>query len=614
MPGQNPNTKTLFYLLVLAALTLIAYSNIFKAGFISWDDADFTINNKDVREFNIKAFFSRSYLGNYSPLTMISFSADYHFGKGDPRFYHIHNVLLHIAVSCLVFFLANRLQKNSFVSFFTALVFALHPVQTESVSWISERKNLVCGLYYILCLIIYTFYVKNLHFKTYFLVAFAFLLALFSKGMAVSIPVSLLAIDLWMNREPDKKMLAEKIPFFILSFIFGIIAIKAQATASFLKTDMEFTMISKIFYSGYAYMLYLLKVFLPVHLSVIYPYPEFSLNIFYGMGLFLFLFSVFLFFYSLKKKRRFIAGSILFFVGNLFFVLQFIRQGAVLIADHYLYIAILGIVFPFFFWLFSIRVPKNMIAISCAVIVIILTGAAHKRNTVWKDEITFWKDVAEKYPRSEIALSSLGSAYMKKGEATIALNYLNQAIAYNPSYFKAYYNRGLLYAQNKYYKEALADFTKAAGQEGYLKPYVSRAEVYYQLKDYSKAFADAEKVLKSDPGNVGANFVIAQCYSELNQLDKALVHFTRCIELNNLEYSFYFKRAIVFGKMQKFNECLNDLNMALQMDPSSAEAHYWKGVAKVNLRKDPCADFQTALKYGFEAAREPLLKYCREAP
>jgi tetratricopeptide (TPR) repeat protein len=609
MLKKNPDTNQILCILLITAVTLLAYSNVFNAGFISWDDMDFTIHNKDVHEFDIRAFFTRSYLGNYSPLTMISFSIDYYLGKENPALYHVHNILLHIINSILVFFLIKGLHKNPFVALFTAMVFALHPIQTESVSWISERKNLVCALYYILCMIVYTGYVKNRNNKNYSLVFGLFLLALFSKGMAVSIPLSLLAIDLWMDRKYDKKILLEKIPFFILSLIFGIIAIKAQATASFLKSDSNFTVANTILFSGYAYLFYLVKVFIPVNLSVVYPYPKADLNILYFTGLLLFFTSLLLFFYSLRKKKKFLAGSILFFVGNLFFVLQFIKQGAVLMADHYLYIALLGIVFPLFSFLFSVT-PKNFIITICSLICIVLMGTTYKRNTVWKDEVTFWKDVSLKYPNSEVALSSLGSIYMKTGETTKALNYFNRAISINPSYFKAYYNRGLLYAKNKYFREAINDFTKATQQEGYLKPYVSRAEIYYQIKDYSKAFSDAEKVLKTEPDNVGANFIIANCYSELNQLDKALIHYNKCIALNNKEYSFYFKRAIVFGKLQKFNDCLNDLDQAIQLDPRSGEAFYWKGVAKTNLQQDPCSDFRQAYKLGFNAAQEPVLKYC----
>lgn len=611
MLKQILNKTNVLYLALIFVAVFIAYCNVIFADFISWDDADFTVNNKDVRAFDVKAFFSSFYLGNYTPLTMVSFSIDYLFGKDSSWVYHFHNIFLHGLVSILVFFLFNSIQSDKKISLFTALIFALHPMQTESVSWISERKNLVCGFFYLLTLLSYVRYVKTENAKTYFIVVITFICALFSKGMAVSIPFTLLALDIWLNRTFTKKIILEKIPFVILSIIFGIIAIKAQSSAGFLKIDQDFSLLQKIQYSGYAFMQYALKLFFPLGLSAVYPYPNSGLNFVFVSGILFFLIILFLLFYTLKTNRKIVAGGLLLFVGNIIFVLQFFAQGAVLMADHYVYIASLGIIFPSVIFIFSLAKRTNFSILASSLLVVVCLSATHFRNNIWKNTIVFWEDVVKKYPNSEIALSSLGAEYMLRNNDSKAINCLNKAVDLNPNYLKAYYNRGLFYAKKMFLKEALFDFTKAIGLGNYSKAYLARAEVYYNLKNYPKAFSDLEFVLKEDASNLGANFVSGNCYSDLNQLEKAIICYNKCISINPNESTFYLKRAIALGKQQKFTECLNDLNSCTNLNPDFAEAYYWKGVAKVILKQNPCSDLQKALNLGYVAARDSYYKYCK---
>jgi tetratricopeptide (TPR) repeat protein len=605
------NKSTIWHLLFVSILVLLSYSNVVFAGFISWDDADFTINNKDVQSFNLNAFFSNFYLGNYSPFTMISFSVDYFFGKENTWVYHFHNIILHISNSVLVYILIGKLQDNKRIAFMVALLFAIHPIQCESVSWVSERKNVLCGLFYLLTLLSYISYTKDTSYKKYLLVLFTFLCSLFSKGMAVSLPISLIAIDLWMHRPFLKKNLIEKLPFFIVSFVFGIIAIKAQASASFLKTDANFGFIQNIWFSSYSFMLYVLKIFFPIHLSAIYPYPKTGFNILFIVGFVFFVLFLYVLINSIRKKQNLLAGGLLFFLGNIIFVLQFIAQGAVLMADHYCYIAIIGIIFPVVVLLFKYLKKTETIIPVCSFILIVFLYASYSRNQVWKNNISFWTDIVNKYPNSHIALSSLGSEYMRIGDNVKAGSYLNKAIITNPNYLQGYYNRGLFYAKNNRFEEAISDFTKALSIKNYTKAYVARAAAYRERKEYAKALSDVNFILSYEPNNIKAIYILANCYNDLNELDKALFFYDKIISLAPKEADFYLKKAVVLGKQQRFSACLDYLTICTNLDPNFAEAYYWKGVAKVNLKQNPCSDFSTALSLGFETARKPLMSFCK---
>ena len=140
--------------LLLAAIA-VAYSKVFHAGFLSWDDYEYVVHNKDISGFglaNIAAWFSRFYIGNYHPLTIFSYALDHLMGGTKPFVYHFTDLLLHAGNAIVLYFFVNRLQPQKMVGLFVALLFALHPVQTESVSWVAERKTELCALFYLLAL------------------------------------------------------------------------------------------------------------------------------------------------------------------------------------------------------------------------------------------------------------------------------------------------------------------------------------------------------------------------------------------------------------------------------------------------------------------------------
>jgi len=200
---------------------------------------------------------------------------------------------------------------------------------------------------------------------------------------------------------------------------------------------------------------------------------------------------------------------------------------------------------------------------------------------------------------------------MKRKEYTLSEKYYNKSIYENSNSHKSFYNRALLYSMTNETKKAIADYTKAIELANYYKAYIGRANIYYLLKDFPKAINDAEKALVLNSNNAKANFVLANCYDDLNELDKALYYYNQAISSNTEDASFYLRRGILFGKKQQFDFCLNDLETCTTLQANYAEAYYWKGVAKVNLKQNPCFDLKKALALGFLEAEKPLYKYCQ---
>lgn len=221
---------------VIAIITILFYLPSINNGFVNWDDVEAITENPHIRFLNFKWMFTTFHTGNWIPLTWFSFALDYAFGKLDPRVYHFHNLLLHVINTVLVFFLSLKILKLVvstkskddssrsclWTAALTALLFALHPIHAESVAWITERKDLLCGMFFFASLLVYLDYISSDKGKTgkWWLCLGFFALALLSKPMAITLPFVLLLLDIWpLHRLNWPQILWEKAPFFYCQFL-----------------------------------------------------------------------------------------------------------------------------------------------------------------------------------------------------------------------------------------------------------------------------------------------------------------------------------------------------------------------------------------------------------
>lgn len=587
---------------------VIAYLRVFSAGFISWDDPELVLNNRDVHQFSLRAFFSGSYTGNYMPLTMLGYALDWLAFHAAPRGYHLVNVLLHGLNAMLALMLSYRLFKDRWKALACMVVFCLHPLQVESVAWVAEFKTLLFSFFLLWGLLAYTRYLDTRKPLTlYGPVMMLFILSMLSKPAAVCFPLCLLCMDMVYGRRIGRKAWLEKIPFFILSLAFGIVAIFTQQHDRYINTIHAFEWYQRLGYAGYALMCYMGGFIAPVKQSVIYPYPQ---NTGTAMALgavsLVALLAVIYFLWGRKNVKA--IGLVLFVLFNLLLVLQIVPFGEALTADRYMYLPLLGLawlLFGTFAW------KENILKGASLLLLLVLGLLTFNRSKAWENSIGLYSDIIKNYPDSYVALNSLGAEHMLYGNTQLAYKYLDKAISSSPEYYKGYYNRGLLNFKTNHPEEAIRDFTKAIELKQYVKAYVGRGNAYYREKDLSRAMADANEALRQEPSNARAAFLLANCYDDLNQLDKALYYYNACIASSPEEPIFYMRRAIVRGKQQNFQACLQDLDTCIRLKPDEAEAYYWRGVARVNLEQDPCGDFKEAYQNGFPEAGSALAKYCR---
>ncbi|MBL7910473.1 MAG: tetratricopeptide repeat protein [Bacteroidia bacterium] len=594
-------------LTVALIVTLIVYSKFLFFGHISWDDPEMVFKNKFVKAFDVTALFSNHFVGNYIPVTMLAHSIGWLLFENTDGAHHFINLLFHLINGILVYQLGKRLFKNDLIANLGAVIFLLHPMQVESVGWIGELKNVLSTTFYLAGVLSYLNFTEHSKIKDYILCFLFFVLGCLSKSSVVIFPITLICIDILIQKKVAPKFLVNKIPFILLAVLFGIINIKTQTADQFINHSHEFPFYQRIGFAGFALLKYLILFLVPVNLSVIYPYPEIS-NAVFVVGFSGLLIIAGLIFLFIKQKKYSALAILLFILANLILVLQFLPFGEVLYADRYMYVPLIG-----FAWLAGLLISKLKIQpILISLISIVLFSVfSFSRTNDWKSALSLYEDINKKYPNQFIVLNSAGVESMFLNEDNKALEYLNKAVSVAPRNYKGFYNRGLLYLKNNKPQDAVKSFNQVIELYEYPKAYVGRANAYYMLGDFPKAINDANYVLKTDPNNTRAHFALGNCYNDLNRLDDALNEYNKCIELDNSEAEFYFKRAIVFGKKQDFKTCITEIDMCLQLNPNYFEAYYWRGVAKVNLKQGACEDFKIAAQKNYQPAIDAFNKYCR---
>ncbi len=522
---------SIFLILVITAITLLP---CFRNGFTNWDDDKLVLNNPDIRELSwqsVRKIFSSYYLNAYIPLTILSYTVEYHFFNLNPRAYHTTNVILHLLNCLLVFWLMYMLSSNIYVSLVTAILFGIHPLRVESVAWIAERKDVLYSFPFLGSLIFYLYYQKKQVMKYYYLALIIFIVSVLAKGMAVTLPIVLLLFDYFLHRGFCRRTFVEKIPFFIITLVFGLVTLLGEKVSEGIATESSFIFFDKILIASYGLVFYLTKLVMPIKLSCYYPYPEkigdsLPPIFFFSAAITIVLVVVVILF---RKRTRIATFGSLFFLITVIPYLQLIPAGQ-LIADRYTYIASIGIFFiaaQGFHWLyFKKLIESEMLRASLLFVLILIISVLSlftwQRCQVWKNSITLWDDVLKNYPNVLKAHTQRGLAYYDQKEYDKAITDYSQAILINPNFAGGYNNRGIVYSSYGEFNKAIADFTQALRTDNkYVQAYNNRGLTYIRTGELNKAIDDFNHALSIDPKSTKAYFYRAIAYFMQKEYDKA---------------------------------------------------------------------------------------------
>lgn len=595
------------FLILTLLLTFLVYSKLLVFGAISWDDPEMVFKNTDVKQFQVSAFFCKHYVGNYIPFTMLLHGLNWILFQDWTGGHHLISILIHLCNGYLVYKLSEALFQKQIAALTVMLVFLLHPLQVESVAWISETKTLLSASFFLFSILLYLRYLDKSKWTIYALSFLAYGVSALAKPSVLLLPFILFLIDILLKKNALLPAILRTLPFLILSCSLAYVTIQTQSADLFINHAHEFNYILRGGFAGYAIFSYLMLFLAPINLSVIYPYPILNgMNI--GFGYISLLLIVAALYYCLYKKKNNLAFGLLFFLLNIALMLQFIPFGETLYADRYMYLSIIGLAWFIGFLLNKFKMYQKGIFLFLLCISAFLS---YGRLGVWHDSLYLYEDILKKYPDSFVALNSAGAVCMMQNDHEKSLRYFKHAITVSPGNYKGYYNLGLLYLKNNQADQAIESFNRAIRLYDYYKAYNARASAYYMLNDLPKAMNDANKAIQLDAKNHRAHFVLGNCYNDLNQLDEALGEYNLALQLEGEESDYYFKRAIVYGKKQDFHNSLSDLTVCLNLNSLNIEAHYWKGVALINLNRNPCEDLKIAAQNNFEPALNAYRKYCR---
>lgn len=522
--------KITFLIFLILVITFIAFLPSLKNGFVNWDDSTYVINNQIIRSFsceNVKSVFTSFFFVNYQPLTILSYSLDYHFYRLNPFGYHLTNLILHLLNCLLVFWLIFVFSYSLPISFITAILFAVHPLRVESVAWISERKDVLYSFFYLGAMISYCYYLlKGRASKYYYLSLSLFILSISAKVVAASLSLALFLIDYIMDRKRDKDRFTDKIPFFILSFIFGVAAIFAVKGVD--KIVFQKNFLDRFMSAGYAVIFYLKKIFIPINLSCLYPLPEktatfpifFLVTVILVMALFF-----------LTRRFRVIVFCGMLYLITLLPIMQFIPIGGyTIVSDRYTYIPSIWIFYAaseFFVWLYKKNIKYDQarrifLVIILIGIIIILAVLTWKRCGMWKDDVSLWSDPIRKHHDSTMAYRNRGYAYFNKGEYDKAAGDFNKALEIDPNSKFDYNGRGAALGKIGKTDDAISDFNKAIKiDQNYSEAYYNKGIAYMQKDDLVRAISDFDRAIKIDPDNTGARFKRAVAYLIKKEYDKS---------------------------------------------------------------------------------------------
>jgi len=472
---KNPATqRSRIYLFsslfILLLVTFILYHPTVKHQFTNWDDPTYILENDHVKKLDLETvsyFFSNPSASNYHPLTMISLSLDYSLATDgsktsreaviNPAPFHTTSMILFIIDVILVFLFVYLLTgRKILIAFVTAFLFAIHPMHVESVAWISERKDLLYGMFFLAGLITYVRFLQTSRRSYYLFTIVLFILSLLSKPAAVVFPLVCFAIDYYYRRKLTLRTTMEKIPMLLLAIAAGLVTYLIQsqnAVADF----STFSLFQRILFASYGFIVYIYKLLIPVNLSAFYPYPSLSVSgylpaIFYLSPLLVLILTGLVWFST--RFNRVVAFGYLFYLFTIVLVLQFVSVGSAIMADRYAFIPCIGlflVIGYYFDYIYvtgrkHLRILKVIFPLVLAVYSGVLIITTSNQIGIWKNSETLWSDVIKKYPTVSVAYKNRGQLYGKQNRNDEALRDYKVLIRLDSTDADVFSNLGNIYA------------------------------------------------------------------------------------------------------------------------------------------------------------------------
>lgn len=590
--------------LLVAFVAFLIYLPALRNGFvIGWDDGKMVFNPA-TRSFDLnllKWTFSAEANDTFGPLYVLSFALDYAIWGLNPLGYHLTNIILHSINAFLLFVLLIRIgecgvkhiksNKSNLIlagSFIAALLFAVHPLNVESVTWVSARNGPLSAIFLLGSIYSYLNYATSQRKTDLYKSLILFALATFSKPTTATLPGILLIIDYALLKRLSfkkrdikevKDVLLEKIPFFLI----GIFSIGATAwirqSAGFVADVEPLSFALRIFVAIRALGFYIFKMAFPVNLVPVYAYPD-KINIlsleYMSAIILLATLSLICFLYRKKSPLHLSVWFyyIIMLIPILISLLASVSTRRYAEADRYAYLACIG---PFFLFglglsrYIELSSKKVRYAIISSLIVLLGFFAIKTiaQISIWHDPVSLWSHQIDVFPSTYEAYTNRGTAYYRDGQYSLALQDYNKAVEHGPNYSDSYYNRGNVYSAIEENDKAIKDFTKAIE----LNPrdanaYSNRGNAFNSVRDFQRAVEDQTAAIGINPNNADFYFNRGLSYTGTARFHDAIQDFNKAIELNPYDADIYFYRGEAHSRTGKYTDAERDYKTAAVLGSS----------------------------------------------
>ncbi len=592
--------------LLLVLVTLSAYRQVGRHDFINFDDNVYVYENSHVRSgltpeslaWSIR--FQEKDRNYWQPLTWLSHMLDVELYGLEPGRHHLTNVLFHAINTVLLFAVLQGMTGAFWRSAFVAAVFALHPLNVESVAWVSERKNVLSTFFWLLTLLAYTHYTRQTGLWRYLTVCFFLTLGLLTKPMLVTLPFVLMLFDFWPLRRwavagansggrrasNTARIMLEKVPFLVLSTFSVYISSKSVQAEGDVVSFQIVPLLLRIENALVSYVRYMAKMFWPQNLSVFYPLPD-TVSGAQVLGAVIILMSISVLAIWGLKRRPYFAVGWFWFMGTLVPVIGLVQVGLwPAMADRWAYVPLIGL-FIIIAWgvpdlLKRWRPNVRILAAAAGTVLLLLSISARTQISYWTDSITLFKHAIQAVGGSSRPHNKLGNAFiynnlalalMANGRYDEAHENLVAAVKLAPESARVHYNLASVLLQQGKTAEAVRNFqqTVKLNPEYYLAHY-NLAAALMMIGKFDQAISNYQSALELTPDNKEVLNDLANALSGRGRITDALAYYDRAIRLDPMDPEIHNNLGVTLVHAGKIKEAIEHFRLALQLNPGYADA------------------------------------------
>jgi len=600
----------------LLAVALLAVAPYLAGGglrtFIFVDDGEYVLENKHVlpglTAAGVKWAFTTFYGSNWHPLTWLSHMADVSLFGLDAQGHHLTSVALHGANAALLLLALVRLTGALWRSGLVATLFAVHPLRVESVAWIAERKDVLCGLFFVLVLLAWERYARRPGPARYATVAGLLALGLQAKPMLVTVPLLLLLLDFWpLGRwRPDESaarlgvLLAEKLPLLLLSLASGLVTFFAQRVGDAVQGLAGYTPAVRLSNALIAYVTYVGKTLWPARLAFYYPHPVVVLA---GKATASLAVLGLLAWWAWRARRRAPWWGLgwLWFLGMLVPVIGVIQVGEQALADRYTYLPGIGLAVALVWGLPGLTRAAGLRPAPAAALAALaaLFAASVAQVARWRDAETLFRYTLAVTDNNWLTHNNLAVLLAREGRSEEALLHYRMGIRIQPSYPAGHHNLGLLLFDLGKTEEAVEEFREALRlRPDKPKTLVSLGMSMARLGRWAEAEGLQREAIRLQPDFPEAHNSRGLALVELGRLEEAEAEYRQALRLRREYPEASHNLAILLTQLGRIEEAADNYREALRLRPDFAESHQNLGalLARQGRQGEAIAHFREAIR------------------